>query len=226
MLCGFFIFFSLRILPNLRNFTNAVQSEADRYLVEYDPWHPGFETYLKDYYLERNQEIDDISSEFFHEKLTQYLYSPSGGRYRHLFKFENDTLLECGQSAPKVLVRNHSNLQFSMFEKCKFFVLFLQMSSIMFQHKQFYSTNEQIEAMEWLKELIAQQNFPGKAFASAQPYSRWEIDQVIGWELHRNLIIAIVCVFVTTFLLIANFTSCLLVLITVLLNLVILSLIF
>ena len=94
------------------------------------------------------------------------------------------------------------------------------MSSINFQHKQFYEVQSQLEAMEWVKDKIKEQNFSGKAFAMAQPYSRWEIDQVIGWELHRNLILAIICVFLTTFILIADLGSCLLVLVTVLLNLV------
>lgn len=94
------------------------------------------------------------------------------------------------------------------------------MNSILFQHRQFYDVNEQVEAMEWVKQNIRELDFPGKAFAMAHPYSRWEIDQVIGWELHRNLIIAITCVFITTFLLIADFCSCILVLATVLLNLV------
>ena len=95
-----------------------------------------------------------------------------------------------------------------------------QMSSITFQHKQFYGGQEHLEAMRWLKEAVKAENFDGIAFAMAHPYSRWEIDEVIGWELQRNLVIAVFCVFLTTFILIADFRSCILVLSTVLLNLV------
>ena len=89
-----------------------------------------------------------------------------------------------------------------------------------FQHKQFYAASEQLEAMRWLKKIIKDEDFDGMAFALAQPYSRWEIDEVIGWELQRNLVIAIVCVLITTFVLIADLCSCILVLTTILLNLV------
>merc|ERR1739844_268373 len=89
-----------------------------------------------------------------------------------------------------------------------------------FQHKQFYAASEQLEAMRWLKKIIKDEDFDGMAFALAQPYSRWEIDEVIGWELQRNLFIAIVCVLITTFVLIADLCSCILVLTTILLNLI------
>ena len=44
--------------------------------------------------------------------------------------------------------------------------------------------------------------------------------QVIMEELHRNLAIAMACVFVTTFILIANIYACMMVLLCVILTLV------
>ncbi len=49
---------------------------------------------------------------------------------------------------------------------------------------------------------------------------RWEIDEVIAWELRRNLLLAIVCVSLTTLILIADFRSCAIVILCVLLTLV------
>jgi hypothetical protein len=177
-----------------------MEKSSDKYLAEFDPWYPGFEKYLRDYYVDSLEEIDSMSDDFFNEKLTQYLFSPSGGKCRHLFEFANngsETELRCGKAAPKVI-----------------------MSSMRFQHRQFYAASEQLEAMRWLKKIIKDEDFDGMAFALAQPYSRWEIDEVIGWELQRNLVIAIVCVLITTFVLIADLCSCILVLTTILLNLV------
>ena len=94
------------------------------------------------------------------------------------------------------------------------------MSRIQFQHKQFYSVSEQLEAMRWVKENIRKEDFDGRAFPMAQPYAPWEIDETIGWELQRNLIVAIICVFFTTFILIADLGACLLVLVIVVINLV------
>ena len=46
------------------------------------------------------------------------------------------------------------------------------MSSIRFQHKQFYDASEQLDGMRWLKKTIKDEKFDGIAFALAQPYSR------------------------------------------------------
>lgn len=82
------------------------------------------------------------------------------------------------------------------------------------------------------------QQFGSQVFASARIFSSWETDeviiinlyltilvtfvfiQVIMEELYRNLAIAMVCVFITTFILIANLFACLLVLLCVILTLV------
>ena len=52
------------------------------------------------------------------------------------------------------------------------------MASIRFQHRQFSGTEEHIEAMNWVKNTIAKQEFPGVAFAMSPTYSRWEVDEV------------------------------------------------
>ena len=50
-------------------------------------------------------------------------------------------------------------------------------------------------------------------------YSLWETDDVIGTELYRNMGLALVCVFLTTLVLLANLSAALMVLLCVLLAL-------
>ena len=94
------------------------------------------------------------------------------------------------------------------------------MSAIRYQHQQFFTVHDRIEAMTWVKDTIKSIDFDGKAFAMAQSYSRWEIDEVIGHELYRNLLLAIICVLIATFVLIADLRTCLFVFLCVVLNLV------
>ena len=53
-----------------------------------------------------------------------------------------------------------------------------------------------------------------------QVYAAWETDEVIGFELWRNLGLALVCVFVITLMLLANIPICMMVLLCVALTLV------
>ena len=68
--------------------------------------------------------------------------------------------------------------------------------------------------------------FPEKYFKrsestlSFQVYAAWETDEIIGFELWRNLGLALVCVFVITLILLANIQICLMVLLCVTLTLV------
>ena len=99
------------LLPKLRHFNHIMEKSSDKYLADFDPWYPGFEKYLTDYYVDSLEEIDSMSDDLFNEKLTQYLFSPGGGKYRHLFEFAHngtETDLKCGKAAPKVIVSFNS----------------------------------------------------------------------------------------------------------------------
>jgi hypothetical protein len=58
------------------------------------------------------------------------------------------------------------------------------------------------------------------AFAFSPFYANWITDEVIGVELLRNMLLAALCVFVMTLLLIASVPTCLMVLLCVVLTLV------
>ena len=121
----------------------------------------------------------------------------TGSRYQNNFKFDGD--LKCGEPAPPVLV-----------------------SSIEFSHPKFNvgPKNHHIEAMTWVKKKVAKGNFPTTSFAMAQAYSRWEIDEVVSFELLRNVSLALVMVTITTLFLLADFLSCFLVLVGLIMTLV------
>jgi hypothetical protein len=71
----------------------------------------------------------------------------------------------------------------------------------------------------WETDEVIFQNFTPERFIDLQCF-KFFFYQVIMEELYRNLAIAMVCVFVTTFILIANLFACLLVLLCVVLTLV------
>ena len=94
------------------------------------------------------------------------------------------------------------------------------MSAIMYQHKQFQTVEDRISGMTWMKTVIDSLKFDGRVFAMCQAYSRWEIDQIIGIELQRNLLWAMICVLVATLIFLADFRACFFVFLCVTLNLV------
>ena len=91
-------------MSRLRNLTGSFNEKSDKYLVNFDPWYQPFEKYMVDNFVDSLEDLDNIDDEKFNEKLTQFLFSPSGGRYRHLFAFEDEVSLTCGKPAPKVVV--------------------------------------------------------------------------------------------------------------------------
>nr|SVE93817.1 EOG090X0BEK [Scapholeberis mucronata] len=91
-----------------------------------------------------------------------------------------------------------------------------------FTFRPFSGREEHIPAMKRIKRIAEDYSvkFQSPVFASARIFSSWETDEVIMEELYRNLAIAMACVFVTTFILIANIYACLMVLLCVILTLV------
>ena len=74
--------------------------------------------------------------------------------------------------------------------------------------------------MNRVKEILREANFSSKAFPMCKGYASWETDEVISEELYRNILLAILCVFITTWMLLFNIWASLLVLGCVVLTLV------
>ena len=60
---------------------------------------------------------------------------------------------------------------------------------------------------------------PG-GFSFAKIYASWEMDEIITEEMNRNIGLALACITVITFIMLANFKVCFMVLITVILTLI------
>merc|ERR1712241_1491920 len=74
--------------------------------------------------------------------------------------------------------------------------------------------------MNRVKEILRKANFSSKAFPMCKGYASWETDEVISEELYRNVLLAITCVFITTWILLFNFSASLQVLGCVILTLI------
>ena len=74
-------------MSKLRNLTGSFNEKSDEYLVNFDPWYQPFEKYMMDNFVDSLEDLDNIDDEKFNEKLTQFLFSPSGGRYRRIVRW-------------------------------------------------------------------------------------------------------------------------------------------
>lgn len=77
--------------------------------------------------------------------------------------------------------------------------------------------------MNKIKKAVREANFTPEsshAFIWSFAFAGWETDEIITAELYRNMGLAMLCVFLTTLVLIANFKTCVMVLLCVVLTLV------
>ena len=81
------------------------------------------------------------------------------------------------------------------------------MSMIQFSHRLMSGPKEQIPAMNRVKQILKEANFTNRVFPMCIGYASWETDEVISEELYRNVLLAITCVFITTWLLLFNFSA-------------------
>jgi len=162
-----------------------------------DSWFSGF----KDFVINR-QEFDmnanNLTEPKFQTYLKNYLFSLQGAKFRKNFKFA-DTLNCMDEQAPAIIMTNFD-----------------------FVFRPFSGREEHIPAMQRIKRITEDYSarFQNHVFPWARIFASWETDEVIMEELYRNLSIAMICVFLTTFVLIANVFACTLVLVCVVLTLV------
>ena len=179
-----------------------ILKENQDIVKDLDSWWASFKAFLNDKYGMSNwvdmdfESVENPTSQtYFNFLLSDFLHSSRGGKYASNIVL-NGTL-ECNSPAP-----------------------FISASSSDFVYQKFHGPKEAIESVNVLQDMIEAQNFSSEVFTSGRSYGSWEIDKVIFYELWRNLVLAIICVFVITFVLLSNFKASFLVLICVVFTLI------
>ena len=124
---------------------------------------------------------------------SDFLFSSYGSNFKPNFIFEGE--LVCNQAAPPI-------------KASKFKIDYLI----------FDGPEEHIPAKRKIEEIVKSSNISG-AFSHVQVYAAWETDEIIGFELLRNIGLAMVAIFIITLILLANLPICLMVLIIVIITL-------
>merc|ERR1712156_445503 len=185
-------------LPKIDALVSRLEEETS-ILTNVDSWYRKFKEYsVKNNLVNQTHDFFDVFREDksrFYSILTQFLFSPSGAKYRGNFNFMRE--LVCGEAASEILL-----------------------SSIQLTHKLFSSPSEWIPAMNKVKQIVAEANFSNRAFPVARDYASWETDEVIELEFWRNMGLSLLCVFITTLILIQDIPVCVMVLLCVVLTLV------
>ena len=175
-------------LPKIDALVTRLEEETS-ILSNVDSWYRKFKDYS-----ESNNLVNETHGFFavfqddkdrFYKILTQFLFSPSGAKYRGNFNFMRE--LVCGEAASEILVKlNYTNIKIKLFKntfnKTKHvskYTFLLQLSTIQLTHKLFSSPSEWIPAMNKVKQIVAEANFSNRAFPVGTEYASWETDEVI-----------------------------------------------
>jgi len=181
--------------PKLEQMHRRLEESSD-IISSVDSWYTSFRSYMEKHFLDGGS-ILDISEEEYTDRLTQFLYSPLGSEFRFFFTFKDNEELTCGQPSPSP-----------------------QISLMSIQHQLMSGPEEQIPAMNRVKRILKEANFTGRVFPMAAGYASWETDEIISVELYRNMSLAVLCIFITTWILLFNLVVCVQVLVAVVLTLV------
>eukprot|EP00092_Neocalanus_flemingeri_P063022 GFUD01076156.1.p1 GENE.GFUD01076156.1~~GFUD01076156.1.p1 ORF type:complete len:598 (-),score=161.58 GFUD01076156.1:7-1800(-) len=155
------------------------------FIQDYHSWWTHFKTFTQD---ETNfTSWHDLSnSEDFPLVFSDFMFSSSGSKFKLDFKFDGE--LVCNSPAPPILA-----------------------SKFAIEYFPFDGPEEHVPAKDMIDHLIAQSGLQN-AFSFVKVYAAWETDKIIGFELWRNVGLAILCVFLITLILLANLQICLMVL--------------
>jgi len=180
-------------LESIEDLVQGLQSVQDQgdIIRGYDCWWSHFHKYLS--HNHQNMTQNDVEQEF-HHLLSKFLFSADGAKYKSDFIFDGD--LECGAPVPNITA-----------SKCRV------------EYYYFHGPDQHIPAKTAVTEAIKSANSP-YFFSHSKVYSAWETDEIIGFELMRNLLLSILCVAIITMLLLGNIFVVLLVLGMVIITLV------
>merc|ERR550539_1977315 len=168
-------------LASIEELTNGFEDLRDAGgLRAVNSWWPKMKEFAAE---SKNMSLEDLSNkETFPIVLSDFLFSASGAPYKNNFIF-NEPLI-CNSPAPKINASKFSIEYFFMDDP-----------------------DQHIPARGAVTDLLNLGSGP-YSFSHSKVYAAWETDEIIGFELWRNIGLAMACVFVVTLLLLANFQIC------------------
>jgi len=135
-----------------------------------------------------------VSENDFHHYLSKFLISRVGGKYQRNFLF-NETFI-CGKKASRIVI-----------------------ATIDFNFMHLTTPQKRIGAMDDSKAIAREAQIHGYVIVWSKYFASLITDKLIGQEVLRNLILALICVMGTTAILIAEIQTCSWILLCVLLTL-------
>lgn len=168
--------------------------QTGKYIKEADLWWIPLKKYAKE---KKNYTAWQEFSypEEFSSLLSDFLFSPQGAKYQQNFKFDGE--LGCNEPAPRV-----------------------KATKISFIYLRFDDPDQRLSAWHAVEDVVKTAGFNETSFSYVKIYAAWETDEIIGFELWRNIGLAMFCIFGITLILLANLRICLLVFLCVVLTLV------
>ena len=162
--------------------------ENDDVIIYMDNWWQEFNNHILDYWnITDWKTLHDASDEKdLHYYISEFLHSPNGGKYMANLRF-NETL-NCIRPSPQITA-----------------------SIIPIKFYKDEESEDHNDKRIILENYIRSLNTTEEFFSHGVFYFIWDVNQHVGFELWRNLGVAVMCIFVVTLLLFNNFVACLLV---------------
>ena len=168
------------------------QLESSPVISNFDTWYHTFVDFVN---KRRKTEFGknllpanrNYSEALFQQDIVTFLADPDGITFKNNFEFPRS-----GNNTDRVLL-----------------------SSMKFNHVPFETTAKAITGMKDTFEKIKAIAFSGNVFATSEPYTMWIMIDIITEELVRNISLALLVIFICTFILVMEFATSLLVLLTV-----------
>ncbi|XP_024875784.1 NPC intracellular cholesterol transporter 1-like isoform X1 [Temnothorax curvispinosus] len=177
--------------PKIIYMTERLQNAS--FIQTIEPWPIDFAKFVSTYYT-TDLRTTKIADDEFHHYLSKFLFSRGGGKYQRNFFFNEK--LRCGRDAPRIIS-----------------------ATIDFNFRQFKGPDEWVPAMDNSKLLTNEAQIHGYVTVWSKMFGPWTADKLIGQEVSRNIILALICVMGTTTFLIAEVQTCCWILLCVLLTL-------
>ena len=178
----------------LDNMTKTLSNwiENGQVIAHMDNWWQQFNNHILDYWniADWTPLLDASDEKDLHYYISEFLHSPNGGKYISNLRFNNS--LKCINPSPRVT---------ASIIPIKFY-----------NDDENQNQNEYRKILEnYLQSLNTTEEFLTYGFF----YFVWDVTAQVGFELWRNLGVAVTCIFVVTLLLLNNLPSSILVILSV-----------